>query len=303
MAATDARRISFPKRVILVATLAALLFGLFRWVLHQTVARQVASAVQTIPGCNGIRYTRLRIPYFSLQCRIHDAALLFDGAAGDIPIEMIHIRRFRPGEPLPRVLDAALSGVRLEAGQPLTAALQPMLQRLGYRELRGDLQVRWVRQSETPARWDLDLGLAIADAGQMRLSYRLDKVNMQGVALALDNPLHWWMVLPPVELIEARGTYDDQGLWARILIDLAQQQERRPAEVRAALAEMMQRQAHIEEDPAVQAVWRSLERFCRQPKGIVLRTRLARPVPLGQLLWMRRPRDMIRALALEVTVP
>ena len=299
MAATDNPRASMLAWVIVATAVAALLFGLFRWGLQRTVARQIEASVRTIPGCTGIRYSRLNIPYFSLQCRIHDAALLFDGDAGDIALQMIHIRRFRPGGRLPRVLEAALHGVHLKSSHPLTASLQPWLQRLGYDALTGELQIQWVRQGEKPERWEVDLTLAVADAGDMRLAFRWDKVNMQGVALALDNPLNWLMVLPPIELIDATVTYRDQGLWERLLIDIARQEGRRPEDVRTDLIMALQRQARIENDPAVRAVWQSLERFCRQPGRIIFRTRLAQPLPLGQFLWMRQPEDVIRRLAME----
>jgi hypothetical protein len=53
-------------------------------------------------------------------------------------------------------------------------------------------------------------------------------------------------------------------------------------------------------DPAVQAFWHAVADFSRQPDRLVFETRLPRPLPLGRLLWLRSPEDVVRNLALEV---
>ena len=299
MAAMVSTRLSRLAMVMLVTIAAALLFGLFRVVLHQTIARHLQETVQAIPGCTGIRYTELTIPYFSLQCQIHGASLLFAGTAEEIPLQTIHIRRFRPGGRLPRALDAALYGVRIETRLPLMAPLREPLQRLGYHTLTGDLQIQLERRGENKEAWAIDLTLRVAEAGGLTLSIRLDKVNADGVAMALASPLNWLLVLPPVELVQGSCDYEDHGLLARTLADAAREQKRRPEQVREALLEYLRRQAQSAKKPGVQAVWRSLEVFCRNPRRIKLQTGLSRPIPLGQLLWMRQPSAFIGGLAIE----
>jgi hypothetical protein len=302
MAAMLTTRFARLAVAMLVTIAAALLFGLFRVVLHQTIARHLQETVQAIPGCTGIRYEKIAIPYFSLQCQIHGASLLFTGTAEEIPLQTIHIRRFRPGDRLPRSLEAAFYGVRLEARQPLMAPLRESLQRLGYHTLTGDLQIQWERRGENKEAWAIDLALRVAEAGGLTLSIRLDQVNADGVAMALANPLNWLLVLPPVELVQGSCDYEDQGLFERALTDAAREQKRRPEQVREALLQNLRSRVQTEKDPRVQEVWRSLEIFCRTPKRITLQTRLSRPIPLGQLLWVRQPSEFIRALGVESTV-
>ena len=302
MAVTITRRWSRLSVLILATISAALLFGLFRVVLHRTVARQLQETAQTIPGCTGIRYARLTIPTFSLQAKIEEAALLFADAADEIQLQTVHIRRFRPGDRLPKTLDAAIDGFRIDRHQPLLAPLRQALHDLGYQKLTGDLQIRLERRGEDHTEWEIDLVLRIVDAGTVALSTRLNKINADGVAMALDNPLNWLMVLPPVEWVQGKLTYGDDGLFDRILIDAARRQGRPPEQVREALLQTLQMRLQTEKEPGVQAVWQSLITFCRQPGRITLRTRLPQPRPLGQLVWVRQPRDLIRRLAIESTV-
>jgi len=302
MAVTITRRWSRLSVLILAAICAALLFGLFRLVLHRTVARQLKETVQTIPGCTGIRYARLTIPTFTLQAKIEEAALLFADTAQEIQLQTIHIRRFRPGDRLPQALDAAIDGFQIDRRQPLLAPLRQALQDLGYQKLTGDLQIRLGRHGEDKTEWEIDLALRIVDIGTVALSTRLNKINADGVAMALDNPLNWLMVLPPVEWVQGKLTYADDGLFDRILIDAARRQGRPPQQVRKAFLQALQMRLQTEKAPGVQAVWQSLITFCRHPGRITLQTRLSQPMPLGQLMWLRQPRDVIRRLAIESTV-
>ena len=302
MAVTITRRWSRLSVLILATISAALLFGLFRVVLHRTVARQLQETAQTIPGCTGIRYARLTIPTFTLQAKIEEAALLFADAAEEIQLQTVHIRRFRPGDRLPKALDATIDGFEMDRHQPLLAPLRQALQNLNYRRLTGDLQIRLERRGEDHTEWEIDLVLRIVDAGTVALSTRLDKLNADGVAMALDNPLNWLIVLPPVEWVQGKLTYEDDGLFDRILIDAARRQGRPPQQVREALLQTLHMRLQTEKEPGVQAVWQSLITFCRHPGHITLKTRLPRPRPLGQLLWVRQPRDVIRGLAIESTV-
>jgi len=302
MAVTITRRWSRLSVLILAAICAALLFGLFRLVLHRTVDRQLKETVQTIPGCTGIRYARLTIPTFTLQAKIEEAALLFADTAQEIQLQTIHIRRFRPGDRLPQALDAAIDGFQIDRRQPLLAPLRQALQDLGYQKLTGDLQIRLERHGEDKTEWEIDLALRIVDIGTVALSTRLNKINADGVAMALDNPLNWLMVLPPVEWVQGKLTYADDGLFDRILIDAARRQGRPPQQVRKAFLQALQMRLQTEKAPGVQAVWQSLITFCRHPGRITLQTRLSQPMPLGQLMWLRQPRDVIRRLAIESTV-
>ncbi len=302
MHACGSPRFSRLAVVLLAVMAAALLYGIFRVALHQTVSRHLQASIRNIPGCTGLRYDRLVLSHFSLECRIHRAALLFDDPRDAVPFEQIHIRRFRPGKPLPRQFDVLMEGFRLASSHPLATPLRPYLQGVVNHRLQGNVQIGWHRQSGSTAAWSLGLSAQIADLGDVQLAFRLDKVNANGVALALNNPLNWLMVLPGVELVGGRCLYKDQGLFNRILTNQADIQGRRPEQIRAAMRDDLQRRLDTEKNPGVQAVWRSLMLFCQDPGRIIISIRPPNPIPLGQLLWLRQPRDFIQRLAVESMV-
>jgi hypothetical protein len=146
----------------------------------------------------------------------------------------------------------------------------------------------------------IEATLQIAHAGSGTASIRLDKVNAEGVALALATPLNWLMVLPAVELVEGRFSYEDQGLVDRLLVDQARAQGRRPEEMRRAILADLHRRAQADTDPAVRSVWQSTAAYVRNPGRVQIGARPPRPTTLGQLLWMRQPRDIIRGLGIDI---
>ena len=277
------------------------LFGIFRVALHRVVADQLQAAVTQIPGCTGIRYRSLTIPYLSLECEVQDAVLLFAGVADAIPLGTLHVRRFQPGSPFPRVLEAAVRGAVIHARQPALAPLRDSLQTLAIETLTLDASVRWAREGEETERWRMGLDLQSAGFGRAVFAFRLDKVNPEGVALALEKPVNWFLVLPPMKLVAASGRYEDRGWVERLLTVAARRQGRPPEEVQKALAQNFQVRAQGAREPVVRAFWQALEDFSRHPGRLAFQTRLSRPLPLGQLMWMRETEAVVRGLALEVT--
>jgi hypothetical protein len=276
----------------------ALLYGLFRLVLHRTVSQQLQTAAKTIPGCIGIRYQEIILPHLSLQCRIMKARLLVDNGRIELPIQEIHIRRLRPGGRLPRALHVALHGIRLDTRMAAMRKLREPLMRLGYPEPRMDLSLNWERRGEPLESWDLEGTMHVADAGNATVRLRMDKVNGDGVALALTNPINWLMVIPSVELLEGRFAYDDEGLARRALDDWARSNGQAPETARAALMSNFHQRGLAAHDPRVRSFWQTMAAFTRTPGQIVLHTELQEPFPLGRLLWMRQPEAVIRGLSI-----
>jgi len=301
MAVISRPRFLRPARLLTIALALVIVFTLYRIALYQNVARHLHLLAQSIPGCTGMHYSMLRIPFFSLQAHIHNVTLDFANGIDSITADHVHIRRFRPGNQFPRVLDTACEGIVFNAPHPLSPFGQG-LRELGYAALRGDLHIHWERRGTAQDIWNMNLILKVAEAGEMALSLQLAKVNAEGVALALTQPYNWLMVLPAVELIALRGTYLDGGLFERAIRTSALSRGQAPDAFREALQHRLRVQQQRTEDPAVQSVWQSWEAFCRQPGRIHLRTNLAHPIPLGQLWWLRRPGDLIQRLALECRV-
>jgi hypothetical protein len=280
---------------------AALLFGLFRLALHQVVARQLQAAAAQIPGCTALRYDALTIPYFALQCDVQNPEWRFDAAGDSISARTLQIRRFRPGRTLPRILDVTVDGLVLDVRRPTLAGLRPSLQPLGFNRVTVNADLSWISEGDPQGSWTVEAALQIPDAGQARVSVRMDKVNIRGVALALKNPLNWLVVLPAMELVAASGAYEDRGLLERAIGAAARRNNQPPDEMHRTIVKELQTRSQAAQDPQVRAFWQALAAsFTRPPAPLTFEARLRRPLPLSRLLWVRTPADAVRALNLAV---
>lgn len=285
-------------KILLLLAFLGLTIVLIRLALYQVAARHLQDWARSIPGCTGIRYDRLTLTFFSIQGHLRNATLLFENGGDPITAQTIHVRRFRPGGALPRDVVVDLTGVRVDAAHPLLAPLAQTLDALGYALLEGDIGIEWERRGEKQEAWTVDLTLRMAAAGELALSARLAKINAEGVLLALENPLNWLLVLPAVEIVALHGDYRDQGLFDRALAAEAREHGQPPEVMRDIWQRQLQARSRAEEDANVRAVWEALAAYVRQPGRIVILTELPQPVPVGQIWWLRQPRDVIRRLAL-----
>ena len=301
MAVVSRPRFPSPAKLLIIVMALGLIFGLYRLFLHQSVARHVQLLAQSIPNCTGMRYGRLKIPFFALQAHLQNVQLDFANGIAPITIDAIHIRRFRPGDRLPRILDVALDGVVAPSGHPLVP-FGPKLRELGYPLMRGDLHIQWTRRGTALDAWDLDLALKMAEAGDLALALNLAQVNLEGVFLALQKPVNWLIVLPSMELMAFHSNYRDRGLFKRAVRMAARDRGQTPQALLAVLQHQLQTEGQNEKDPHMRSVWQALEAFVRHPGRIRLRANLAGPIPLGQLWWLRQPRDVIQRLGLECRV-
>ena len=301
MAVVARPRFPSPAKLLIIVIALGLIFGVYRLVLQQSVARHAQLLARSIPNCTGLRYGKLKIPFFALQTQLQNVRLDFANGIAPITIDSIHIRRFRPGDRLPRILDVALDGINAPSGHPLVP-FGPKLQALGYPMVRGDLHIQWTRCGTSLDTWNLDLAFKMAEAGNMALALNLAKVNLEGVFLALQKPVNWLMVLPSIELMAFRGSYQDWGLFEQAVEVAARDRGQTPQALHAALQDQLQAQWQNAKDSNVRSVWQALDAFARHPGRIHLCTHLADPIPLGQLWWLRRPRDVIQRLGLECHV-
>lgn len=288
------------RRVIMAVVMAAVLFGLFRLVLYRVIAHQLQTAATQIPGCTGMRYDTLSIPYFSLQCDLQNVVLLFANPDDSITARSLSVGRWRTGKVLPRALDVTIHDLLLDARHPVLAPLRHHLLALDLDKLTISADLSWMREGAQEELWTVKALLEIAETAQISIALLLDKVNARGVALALENPVNWLLVVSAARLVTANGRYEDRGLLGRAVEAAAHRQGRRPEEIRRAVMRETGRRARAAQEPQVRTFWRVLSDVSRQPVPLMFETRLMQPLPLVRLLWVRRLEDAVRSLNLEV---
>ncbi len=269
--------------------------GLRAFLRHQVNAHLAAVASAT-PALETIDYTRLEIQLAPLGLALREVILKPTGAGGPVTVRRATLSDYRPGRPLPHRFAVALENVLVAATHPAAAPLQTALDDMGLTRLELDLYLHMEKRPARANAWQGHLELRVAGAGILRLMLAVDNLNIEKVAEALENPLLWWAVLPPVGIRALAAEFEDGGLVERIVAVQARQGRRSPEAARRRLQATITAAARRE---GLAPLGHLLAEFIAAPVRIGYHNGNPEPVHLGRLLWSRQISDWCQALQIK----
>lgn len=287
---------SGPRRLgLLVATVTiavGIYLGLQGYLRHR-VDRQLQATAQAIPAIAAIDYADLEVHLRPLGIELHQVRLIPQHGAAPIPIRRIHLKRFAAGEILPDHLDVSLYAARLPHRHPAVAPVAHLLTRLEMQTLDMDMHVALARDAAREKSWRGHLELQVQQAGILRIALAVENLDVNGILRALDNPLNWMMVLPPVAIRAAALEFEEGGLVGRIVADRARRTGTTPMAARRQLAAEIERAARQRK---ILPLGAPLAAFVTAPVRIGYHTGNPEPVYLGRLIWSAKARDWVTPL-------
>ncbi len=266
--------------------------GLRVFLRHQ-VDGHLQSIASASPALAAIGYTRLDVHLAPLGLALRDVTLIPSGHNDTITIRRAVLSDYQPGRPLPHSLALALENVRIAAIHPSIAPLRAALLELGLTRLDLDCDLRLEKKPAQTHAWQGHVELRAERAGILRLMLEVDNLNIEGVLQALDNPHHWWAVLPPVGIRSVAVEFEDQGLVERVVNASARRNGWSPAAARHRLRQTVEAAARREK---LSPLGLMLSEFIAAPVRIGYYNGNPEPVHLGRLLWSRRFSDWCQAL-------
>ena len=287
---------SWPRRAgLLLATViigAAIYLGLESYLRHR-VDRQLQATVQAIPEVAAIDYARMDLRLHPRGIELQQVRLVPQDGAAPIPIDRIHLKRYTAGYVLPDQLAFSLYAARIPRRHPAAAQVAHLLTRLGIQALDVDLHVQMSRDAAREASWNGYLELHVRQAGILRIALAVENLNVNGILRALDNPLNWVAVLPPVGIRTAALEFEEGGLMGRIVADHARRTGVPLAVARRQIAENIDRAAR---KLRIRPLGEPMAAFVAAPVRIGYHSGNPEPVYLGRLLWSRKVRDWLGPL-------
>lgn len=215
------------------------------------------------------------------------------GGAAPIPINHAHLEHFQPGRTVPDRLTLNLDGIRVHQTHPAADPIRNLMQRLDLKTLTMDLHIRLAHDEKQANAWRGHVELQINHAGILRIAMAIENLEADGVLRALDNPLNWMAVLPPVGIRTIAGEFEDDGLVDRIVADRARRTGLTPAAARQRIRKELETAARKKKMSQLGGL---LSEFVADPVRIGYYSGNPQPVYLGGLLWSRKVRDWLRAL-------
>ncbi len=266
--------------------------GLRAFLRHQVNAH-LSSAASASPALEAIDYTRFDIQLAPLGLALREVTLKPSGTGAPITVARATLSDYRPGRPLPHRFALALENVLVAATHPAAAPLQTALGDLGFTRLELDLDLRMEKRPARANAWQGHLELRVGGAGILRLMLAVDNLNIEGVVQALENPLLWWAVLPPVGIEALAAEFEDRGLVERIVAMQARPGGDAPDAARQRLRAAIEAAARRE---GLAPLALPLAEFIAAPVRIGFYSANPEPVHLGHLLWSRQLSKWCHAL-------
>ncbi len=269
--------------------------GLQVFLRHQ-VDGHLQSLITVSPVLENIDYDRLEIQLAPLGLVLREVTLKPSGTNAPITVRRATLSDYRPGHPLPQRFALALENVRIAATDPATAPWPAMRHQLGLEHLDGDLELRLEQNRAQANAWQGHLVLQVERVGILRIMLAVENLNIEGAIQALDNPVLWWTVLPPVGIRAAAAEFEDGGLVEGVVAARARRDAISPAAARLRLREAIATAARRER---LIPLGQHLSEFIAAPVRIGYYSRNPAPVRLGRLMWARRFSDWSHALQIE----
>ncbi len=279
--------------MLAAAVIAAAMYAGLQIYLHHAVDRHLQAAVRTTPELTDIRYGHMDVSLLPFGVELRNVELVTAGGARPIPIRRVNLNRFTAGRVLPEHLALSLYGARIHHTHPAAGPIDNLMQRLAMDTLDIDIHIRLVKDPVQENAWCGHVELHVRPAGILRLALAVDHLDEDGMARALDNPLNWLAVLPPVGIRAAALEFEEGGLVTRIISDRARRSGLTPAAARRRIGQEIETAARRKK---ILPLGHLLSAFVSDPVRIGYYTGNVTPVYMGRLMWSRRVRDWLRPL-------
>ncbi len=266
--------------------------GLRAFLRHQVDGHLQAIAAAT-PALDHIDYARLEIQLTPPGLALRDVSLIPPGQSDTITIRRAMLSDYKPGRPLPHRFSLSLENVHIAAPLPAAAPLETMRLHLGLTHLDCDIHLRLEKRPARAKAWQGHVELQAERVGILRFMLAVDNLSIEGVLQALDNPLLWWSVLPPVGIRAVAAEFEDRGLVEGIVNANARRDGWSPTAARQHLRETIEVTARRER---LSPLGRLLSEFIAAPVRIGYYNGNPEPVHLGRLMWSRQFSDWCHAL-------
>ena len=287
---------SWPRRLGLLMAAAILITGIYlglRGYLRHQIDRQLQATAQAIPDITAIDYADMAVHWRPMGIELHQVRLVPQHGAAPIPIRRVHLKGFEAGEILPDHLDVSLYAARLPRHHPILASVAHLLKRLEMTVLDVDMHFQLARDAARERSWYGHLELQVRQAGILRIALAVENLDVHGIVRALDNPLNWIVVLPPVGIRAAALEFEEGGLVRRIVADRSHRNGTTPTAARRELAAEIERTARLWK---ILPLGTPLAAFVSAPVRIGYHTANPEPVYLGRLIWSAKVRDWLTPL-------
>jgi hypothetical protein len=273
--------------------LAAAYFGIQAYASRQA-EKKLDQQLSKFAGVLDVEYRRVDADLIGRSVRISDVRLGSPGEDRKTRIAEIVVRDFDDTAEIPARLSLACRGIEIDLRH--LRAEKARLQRLGFGDtLEGSFDIDYRYDSTQKELAVRKLAFGIRDAGEIEFSLRLGNIDLdprQAIGLLF--------TYPQILVHEAKACYRDASLVPRLFKLRAENENTTTEESTAALIRGIDQEMAREKDEFTRQALAQVKRFIENPRSLSVSASPEKPQPVGRLLRVKAPGDLVRLLRVEI---
>lgn len=288
------------RKLVAAVGLGAVLLVIYlgvQWYADNAAEKELNAAIENARGLADVAYDDVHVDLISRDVRISDVRIAQKGGvqSENVRINEVVIRDMdTESEDMPAFMNFECSGIVLDIRELGKDARG--FRELGYTDtLLLNLIVDYRYDKEKKMLDIRKLGVGADNMGELELHLRLGNLLLDP-----DQLFALFFTYPQITIHEAGIGYQDDSLAERMMQVSARERNMEMTEYQAELLREVDQEIEQETDPFTRNALNEIKEFIKDPDSFTISVSPPNPQPLGSLLQVPEPRDIIKLLNVQV---
>jgi hypothetical protein len=263
------------------------------WYVSNIAESRVNEAIAKAADFADIDYRKVDVDLPWMDVRISGVLVSPVNADGKIKIEEVVIHDIDKKSDIPTFLSFSCSGIELDLGG---LGDDSNIKALGYHDtIMINLHIDYTFDIQKKELAINDIRLGVDEAGTIRVGIHAGNINLKAEGI-----VGFLFTIPHIMLHEAQIQYEDDSLAER-LIQLGARRRRTSAEeFKGTVMDEVEKAIEREKDDFTKKALVEIKKFIQDPHKFSIWASPSKPQPLGRLMRVSDPKDIIKLLNIRI---
>lgn len=255
---------------------------------------KVNEAIAKAANFADIDYKKVSVDLLGMDVRISDILVSPANAKENIKIDEIIIHDLDNKSDIPTFLSMSCNGIELNIKDLGEDAKE--LKALGYNDkMMINLNADYTYDKEKKELDIKKIGIGADEAGEISVSLRLGNINLKPEEITI-----LLFTFPQVIFHEAKIKYKDDSLAERLMKFGSQKEQTNVEDFKKSLMQKVEKEIEKEKDDFTKKALVEIKKFLEDPEEFSISASPSRPQPLGRIMRVDDPKDVIKLLNIQI---
>jgi|TARA_Y100000294_G_scaffold177306_1_gene202229 hypothetical protein len=281
--------VGFGVAVVLIAAYVGI-----KMYASSVAEEKIDKAIASVANYADVDYKNVSVDLFGLDVHISDVIVSPADSKEKVNINEIVVYDVDEQSDIPLFLDISFNGVEIAIDKLGDDAKK--IKELGYNDnilLNSAIEYHYNKENNEISLNKLTIGAD--DVGALDVSFRLGNID-----LGPEKIMGILFTYPQIMLRDAKISYHDDSLIERLLKLAAKEQKKNVKEIKNEAIKNIEKEIEKEEDDFTKNALKEIKDFIDDPERFTISIAPKKPLPLGRLLRVNDPKDIIKLLNVNI---